>query len=171
LDRYREREGCRVQRIDIFGERFQDVALRSIMETGTLRLGVLNGRILAATVVRRQLTLLLLAVMTVSVTAAYVLVRRPPPLAAITGALGASIPGGTVRPSLNATTRSGTLRRRSIYHHWLHNSHTDVQTEKMVAAGLMVRDRPRSTTRSRGTELFAPDTGEADDVRQVGTRP
>jgi two-component system NtrC family sensor kinase len=143
LNRYREREGYQVRRIEIFGERFRDFALPLHRgELGVLRLGVRDGRILArVTSVRRELTLLLFGVMALSATAAYMFTYFGlRPLAAITAALRRFEPGRhheAIIPRRNDEV--GDLAREvNLVTARLHNSHGQMmQAEKMAAAGLM----------------------------------
>ncbi|MBI4518522.1 MAG: HAMP domain-containing histidine kinase [Deltaproteobacteria bacterium] len=143
LNRYREHDGYQVQRIEIFSERFRDFAVPLYHgELGVLRLGVRDGRILArVTSVRRELTLVLSAVMALSAAAAYLLTYFGlRPLAAITGALERFEPGQrceTIVPRRDDEV--GDLATKvNLVTARLHNSHTQMmQTEKMVAAGLL----------------------------------
>lgn len=143
LNRYRERDGYQVRHIEIFGERFRDFALPLYHgDLGVLRLGVRDGRILArVTSVRRELTLLLFAVMALSASAAYLLTYFGlRPLAAITGAMERFDPGRhceTIVPRRDDEV--GDLATKvNLVTARLHSSHQQMrQTEKMVAAGLM----------------------------------
>ncbi len=143
LNHYRERDGYRVERIEIFGERFRDFALPIHHgDLGVLRLGVRDGRILSrVALMRRELSWLVIGAMVVSAAIAYLWTASSlRPLAAITGALERFEPGrycetiasrrddeiGDLAVKINAVTTR------------LHNSHAQMmQTEKMVAAGLM----------------------------------
>ena len=143
LNRYRERGGYQVRRIEIFGERFRDFAVPLYHgELGVLRLGVRDGRILArVTSVRRELTLVLFAIMALSATAAYLFTYFGlRPLAAITGALERFEPGRHCETTVpRRDDEVGDLARKvNLVTARLHNSYKQMmQTEKMVAAGLM----------------------------------
>ena len=143
LNRYRGQEGHQVRRIEVFGEKFRDFAVPLYHgQLGVLRLGVRDKRIL--TRVRslgRELSLLLFGIMVVSATAAYLWTSVSlRPLAAITGALERFEPGRHHETiGLHRNDEIGDLAERiDLVTARLHNSHTQMmQTEKMVAAGLM----------------------------------
>lgn len=143
LNRYRERDGYQVQRIEIFGEHFRDFAVPLYHgELGLLRLGVRDRRILSrVTLVRRELTLLVIAVMVLSASAAYVWTSYSlRPLSAITGALERFEPGRHYEKIVpRRDDEIGDLATKiNLVTARLHKSHEQMmQTEKMVAAGLM----------------------------------
>ncbi|MBI3782213.1 MAG: hypothetical protein HY270_02310 [Deltaproteobacteria bacterium] len=143
LNRYRGGDGYQVQRIEIFGERFRDFALPLFRgELGVLRLGVRDKRILSrVTSIRRELTLLVLGVMILSATIAYLWTYFSlRPMAAITGALERFEPGRhceTILPRRDDEIGDLAVKINSVTAR-LHSSHQQMmQTEKMVAAGVL----------------------------------
>ncbi|MFI5399106.1 MAG: ATP-binding protein [Candidatus Binatia bacterium] len=143
LNRYREREGYQVQRTDIFGERFRDFALPLYHgDLGVLHLGVRDKRILSRlAVVRRELTLLVFVIMVLSAAVTYVWTSFSlRPLAAITGALERFEPGRhceTIVPDRDDEIGDLAAKVNLVMTRLHHSQAQMMQTEKMVAAGLM----------------------------------
>jgi len=169
VNRYRERDGYQVRRLDVFGEHFRDFAVPLYHgELGTLHVGVRDGRILArVTSVRRELMAVLFGVMLLSAAVAYVFTYVAlRPLAAITGALERFEPGRhceTIVPRRDDEV--GDLARKvNAVTARLHASHAHMMhTEKMVAAGMMAAGIAH--------EINNPISGLQNCLRRIQARP
>jgi len=169
LNRYREPDGHQVRRVEIFGEEFRDLAVPVYRgQLGVLRIGVRDRRILSrVTSTRRDLNLLVFAVLALSATMAYLWTDFSlRPLAAITSALERFEPGRHHEKIVpRRDDEIGDLARKiNMMTARLHDSHERMmQTEKMVAAGLMASGIAH--------EINNPISGLQNCLRRIQARP